>query len=129
MIWKVSIVLFLFAACATFHVGRELDRVQPGMDKDSVLELAGNPQHTFHKDSQDHWIYEFYQDGQEMSRHIVFETGHVVKIMPSHLKKLKPADASAEASSPDKTPEEEMDQYEKDVREQQKKHESEFKDR
>lgn len=65
--------------CATNTV-KEIDALQPGMDKSEVLERAGNPQRTFRESSQDHWIYVYYTDDKPVLRKISFQEGRVVKV-------------------------------------------------
>lgn len=57
-----------------------VEDVKEGMDKDQVLDTAGNPARTFRTNGQDHWIYVFYQGSQEMARDVVFEENRVVSI-------------------------------------------------
>lgn len=73
-------ILFLaLAACAT-TVEHSLESVKPGMDKDEVLRSAGNPRRTFREKGQDHWIYVFFKNDQEMNRIVVFEDGKVASV-------------------------------------------------
>lgn len=79
MLKKICIPFLLLAGCAT-NVPRALDAVRPGMDKDKVLESAGNPKRTFREASQDHWIYTYFQNDREWRRDITFEDGKVLRI-------------------------------------------------
>lgn len=78
-LFLLSILVLVFSACATknpIHV----DGIREGMDKAQALDVAGNPKRTFRTNGQDHWIYVFYKNDQELTRQIDFEDGKVVKI-------------------------------------------------
>jgi len=105
------IVLFLMAGCAT-SLPKALDSVRVGMDKDRVLELAGDPSHTYRADDTDHWAYTFFVNDQEMRREIVFAEGKVVKISPP----MPRQDWVKELENTTT-----MEEYEQKVREHQKK--------
>lgn len=77
---KIWIVLLLTLSGCASTVPRALDDVRPGMDKDRVLETAGNPKRTFREAMQDHWIYTYFEKDQEWRRIVIFEDGKVVKI-------------------------------------------------
>lgn len=78
----ISLVL---AACVSAP-SRELEKVVPGMDKDEVLETAGNPKRTFRANGQDHWVYVFYRGEQEYLQQIDFVDGKVLKVMAARPK-------------------------------------------
>jgi len=120
--FRFVIFSFLFGAvaCTSLPVGDALNRVKPGMDKDEVLGMAGNPKHTYRAKGQDHWIYDYYNDGQELTRHLVFENRHLVKVGDPKPPGTVETDADADP--------EDMESYEKRVHEQQKEHEAGFKD-
>jgi hypothetical protein len=71
---------FMLVACASNTVSTALEKVRVGMDKDKVLDAAGNPKRTFRESMQDHWIYTYFKDDHEYRRDVVFEDGKVVKI-------------------------------------------------
>lgn len=73
----IAIMSFL-TACASRPLNP--DGVKPGMDKDQVLELAGNPKRTYRTSGQDNWVYVYYQGNEETQRHVAFEDGRVVAI-------------------------------------------------
>lgn len=73
------------AACASTPA-RDLDSVLPGMDKDEVLETAGNPKRTFRAGGQDHWVYVFYRGEQEYLQQIDFADGKVLKVLAARPK-------------------------------------------
>jgi hypothetical protein len=89
-------VLFLFAValvgCATTR-HKEFAQVKPGMDKQAVLEFAGNPDRTMRWQGKDRWIYDFrIDDFSTDSQEVHFQEGRVVYIG----KAIQPA-VSAEA--------------------------------
>jgi hypothetical protein len=82
-------VLFTFLAslgCASTSPKRSLDNLSEGVDKHDVLERAGNPKRTFRSNGQDHWIYVYYENSQEVLRQLSFEDGKLVKIGPPRRK-------------------------------------------
>ena len=76
---KLWIILLSLTACAS-NLPRELEQVRTGMDKDEVLQSAGDPKHTFRLNSQDYWTYVFFRNDQEWRRDVIFESGKVVRI-------------------------------------------------
>ena len=79
---KISWIPFLalaLAGCAS-SVPRALDDLRPGMDKDKVLNSAGNPKRTYRESAHDHWIYTYFANDKEWRREVVFEDGKVVKV-------------------------------------------------
>ncbi|HMN67253.1 MAG TPA: outer membrane protein assembly factor BamE [Bdellovibrionales bacterium] len=77
--WILAALLMTLAGCATpNHAG--LERLREGMDKDAVLETAGNPRRTFRTNGQDHWIYVYFEKNEEFSRQLSFEEGKLVKV-------------------------------------------------
>lgn len=108
----LSIVFFLHLnSCATTSP-RGLEAVREGMDKDTVLETAGNPKRTFREASQDHWIYIYFSHGRQWSRGVIFADGRVVKIT-APLGKEEWVNELEQADS--------MEEYEHRARERQKK--------
>lgn len=78
---KKFVILFLLTLCGcATSVPRALDDVRPGMDKDRVLETAGNPKRTFREAMQDKWIYTYFEKDQEWRRVVVFEEGKVLRV-------------------------------------------------
>jgi outer membrane protein assembly factor BamE (lipoprotein component of BamABCDE complex) len=74
--WLISLLL---VGCAT-AVPAGLNSIRPGMDKDKVLESAGNPQRTFREAMQDHWIYTYFINDREWRREIIFDEGKVLRV-------------------------------------------------
>lgn len=71
--------VFALAGCAS-SVPKALEDLRPGMDKDRVLETAGNPNRTYREAMQDHWIYTYFHKDHEWHRVVVFEDGKVMKV-------------------------------------------------
>ncbi len=74
--------LALIVGCSTTGP-KSLDKVQGGMDKDEVLRAVGNPKQTYRRDGKDHWVYNFFEDEQEIIRTVSFANGQVVKVGPA----------------------------------------------
>ena len=87
MLMKLLIPIFIGAlsSCATATVERDLTKVKPGMDKDAVLALVGNPKRTFRAQSKDHWIYAYYRADRQFAQTVTFESGRVKDISTSRL--------------------------------------------
>lgn len=102
----------LLAGCATSTLGPALDSVSPGMDKDKVLEIAGNPARTFRESMHDHWIYTYFQKDHKYLRDVIFEDGKVVKITQPTAKEKWDKELERTSS---------MEEYEQKAREQQKR--------
>jgi hypothetical protein len=77
---KFLVFLTLCLAGCAASVPRDLDSVRVGMDKDRVLEVVGNPNHTYRAEQADHWVYTYFNGDHEMRREIIFDEGKVVKI-------------------------------------------------
>ncbi|MGZ6480365.1 MAG: hypothetical protein ACXWQE_13735 [Bdellovibrionales bacterium] len=107
--WPIFLVL---TGCATATVGVALDKVRVGMDKDKVLESAGNPQRTFREAMQDHWIYTYFKEDHEWRRDVIFEEGKVVKITRPQAREDWVKELEKSGS---------MEEYEHKAREHQKK--------
>ena len=69
--------IFNLSGCAT-PLPRALDKVEMGMAKDEVLEIAGNPRRTRRWKGKDEWTYVYYVDNQEKHTEIHFDQGKVV---------------------------------------------------
>ena len=72
--------ILTLTGCSSLSVSKALEQVHPGMDKDRVLESAGNPARTFRENMQDHWIYTYFLKDHEWRREVIFEDGKVVKV-------------------------------------------------
>lgn len=77
---RVLLTAFLFFLSACASTRQSVDGVRSGMDKDRVLQVAGNPKRTYRSNSQDHWIYVDFIKDEEFSRVVTFEDGKVIKV-------------------------------------------------
>lgn len=75
----LSFFIALIGGCASRTKGTE--KIQTGMDKDQVLEVAGDPKRTYRLNGQDNWVYIYYEGNEEIQKHVAFEDGHVVRIL------------------------------------------------
>jgi len=98
--------------CSTVSVSKALEQIHPGLDKDRVLESAGNPARTFRENMQDHWIYTYFLNDHEWRRDVVFADGKVVKVTPPTAKENWVKDLERSDS---------MEEYETKARAHQKK--------
>lgn len=81
-------LLFLtLVSCSSKPFPEGLNDARVGMDKDSILNLGGNPARTYHEKGQDHWIYDYFNEGTRYGRHLVFQDGLVVSVGPTYVKK------------------------------------------
>jgi hypothetical protein len=78
--WVLICTVVLLTACASSTQKGDAD-VHVGMDKDRVLEVAGNPQHSLRQNGEDHWIFQYYKAGKEWRREVVFDEGKVIKVI------------------------------------------------
>ncbi len=87
----LAFVLILVTGCAT-SVGQRLEKVQTGMDKTQVLDLAGNPKRVVRQDGRDLWTFVYYVGDKRFEREVRFNEGHVSDI-------LTPREVSASAQA------------------------------
>ncbi len=99
------------ASCAS-NPTNDLERLHAGMDKDKVLEVAGNPKFTFRETTKDHWVYIYFKDNQEWQREVIFDDGIVTRIS-------KPLGKQDWTKDLEKA--ESMEEFEKKARAHQKK--------
>jgi hypothetical protein len=121
MFRQIFIVGFLIlGACTTLAVDEGLSRVKTGMDKDSVLNLAGNPKRTYRADSKDHWIYTYFRSEREYVQSVTFENGRVTGITTSHILRAPSAEVDDETVD--------LNGFEQQMRDEEIKGRGEFKD-
>jgi hypothetical protein len=121
--FSLSLILATLVSCSSAPFPEGLKDAQPGMDKDSILNLGGNPARTYHEKGQDHWIYDYItEDGRRMLRQVVFEDGVVVSIGPVVEKAVNKAEKSSSEDG------ETLEQFEKKLRDETQKLKGEFKD-
>lgn len=53
-------------------------KVQPGMDKHSVLEIMGSPNSTLRRSGQDRWYYNYYEQNSPVTKEVRFQEGLAV---------------------------------------------------
>lgn len=87
-------LLIPFIGCA--HSDQSVQKVQVGMTKAEVLELAGNPRHTTRKHGLDVWLYIEDRGTTSVKTEVFFDEGKVKHIgeadsyQPSGATKAKP---------------------------------------
>src|SRR5690606_25662819 len=106
ILFKSSVSLLfitLVTGCAT--TGDGFTRIQPGMSKAEVLEIAGNPARTGRKHLQDRWVYK----GSNGEFYVYFSDGIVTymdrqgdsKVMPDKgFKDLKVTPENTQPQTP-----------------------------
>lgn len=77
----LAIMVFLgVTGCSTPSAREhEFDKIQLGMLKSEVLDVAGPPKWTDRQNSQDLWIYLMKSNDRESERIVYFENGKVVQ--------------------------------------------------
>lgn len=70
----------LLSGCTHLPISRQIDKITIGMDKDQVLDEIGDPKRTFRSNSQDHWIYVYFEENNEWRRQVDFRDGKVFKV-------------------------------------------------
>ena len=113
----LGLFVLLLTGCAT-PVHQAIEDVRAGMDKDQVLNLAGNPKRTFREKNQDHWVYIYFTEDQQYMRIIVFDDGKVIRITRPVAKQNWERDLEGASS---------MEEFEKKAKEHQKKGSRNFK--
>lgn len=74
----LALTYFWLAGCASTPLSQEFERVQPGMEKDAVLEIMGAPKVYRRVKTKDIYTYVFYENGVRIEKEIQFEGGRVV---------------------------------------------------
>ncbi|MGE0763592.1 MAG: outer membrane protein assembly factor BamE [Bdellovibrionales bacterium] len=86
-------VAFMVCACAS-PAHQNLEKLQTGMDKTQVLDLAGNPKRTVRQNDGDLWTFVYYIGDRHYEKDVRFTNGHVAAISPAR-------EVSAEATHGD----------------------------
>ena len=73
-----SAALLAFGCATPAH--QNLEKLQPGMDKTQVLDLAGNPKRTVRQNDSDLWTFVYYIGGRHYEKDVRFSNGHVASI-------------------------------------------------
>lgn len=76
---RLWLFVLILSGCASTNKS-SLNDIGVGMDKDLVLEKAGDPKRTFRSNSQDHWIYVYFEGDEEWRKQIDFREGKVIKV-------------------------------------------------
>ncbi len=81
---RIASSLCLFAVsgligCASPH-HVNISRLKLGMEKDQVLELVGNPNHTNYSKGLRTWVYVYYQNNNKLGKKLIFKKEHLIKI-------------------------------------------------
>ncbi len=106
----VTFFALTFTACSTSMI-KSMSKIEPGMDKDSVIELVGGPNRTFREDGRDHWIFVYHQNDVQWLRDVTFEKGKVLKLSEPITKAAWERELEATTT---------MEEYEEKAREHQK---------
>ena len=111
--WLCGLLIsLLLSGCAT-PLHRRLEKLQTGMDKAQVLDLAGTPKRTLRQDNGDLWTFEYYIGNQHYERDVHFNQGHVALIF-----------AAREINPPARPEDAVLHDYERLVKESKKSRES-----
>jgi outer membrane protein assembly factor BamE (lipoprotein component of BamABCDE complex) len=76
---RLWLFVLILSACASSPKAN-LQKLRVGMDKDEVLQAAGDPKRTFRANSEDHWIYIYFEGDEEWRRQIDFRDGKVILV-------------------------------------------------
>lgn len=90
----------LFSGCQT-NMLKAYQKITPGMEKDDVLEIMGNPQRTQRFHGKDRWTYVFYQDRLRYEKEVQFFENNAVYVGDTWQPEVSAAqmDAKNEASN------------------------------
>ena len=69
----------MLAACSTPH-HQNIDALAPGMDKTTILDSLGSPDHSRFKNGQDEWIYIYYKDDLKKAKKLWLKNDQLLKI-------------------------------------------------
>ncbi len=74
------LLLVLNISCATSAL-KDFDSVEPGMDRDNVLELIGSPIRANKNNAKKIWTYRFFtEEGEKVYKEVHFERDEVVYV-------------------------------------------------
>lgn len=92
-------ILIIIINCSLLLLGcttprsKEISQIAVGMDKSTVLDLAGNPSRTQRVKGRDLWVYIYYVDKTQTDRAVFFDNGQVVQVIDDYLDKKQRQDA------------------------------------
>ncbi len=69
----------LTTACQTSML-KQFSKLQPGMEKDDVLDIMGSPTHTLRSQGKDRWTYVFYDDRIRFEKEVQFFEGNAIYV-------------------------------------------------
>lgn len=93
-------------ACQT-NMYKEYQKIHPGMEKDDVLEVMGNPQRTQRFHGKDRWTYVFYDNKLRHEKEVQFFEGNAVYVGDPWQPEVSAAQADAKNEASNKALEEE----------------------
>jgi outer membrane protein assembly factor BamE (lipoprotein component of BamABCDE complex) len=70
-------MLLFSTGCQTNEL-KQYEKLKLGMDKSEVIEIMGSPRKVERRQSQDHWVYKFYQDQQWYEKEVRFKEGKAI---------------------------------------------------
>lgn len=72
-------ISLLTTACQTSML-KQFSKIQPGMEKDDVLDLMGSPTRTLRSQGKDRWTYVFYDDRIRFEKEVQFFEGNAIYV-------------------------------------------------
>jgi outer membrane protein assembly factor BamE (lipoprotein component of BamABCDE complex) len=75
----VLVSVFLISACATPR-DKAVKQIKPGMTKEQVLELAGNPSRSSRISGADRWSYDLWHGEIRQTYNVHFVNGQVTNV-------------------------------------------------
>lgn len=75
----IPLCSFLLWGCQTLPAD-DFERLKPGMDKNEVLEIMGNPQRSERWHGMDRWTYIFFDTSKRQEKEVHFSQGKAVYI-------------------------------------------------
>ncbi len=66
----------ILSACQT-NLSRQFEKIKPGADKDTVLDMLGSPRNITRMGGEDRWYYMYYQDEIRQQKEVHFSNGLV----------------------------------------------------
>ena len=112
---KISLLFSLFVllnSCASTPL-ENLKKVTVGMNKPTVLDVAGDPDKTFRQNGKEYWTYKYYDQDELKEGQIILENSTVSYVY------LHKQNTQAEPES--------FKDYKKNVKEKKKSYEKQFK--
>lgn len=105
MIAFMAVMGGLLVSCQT-NMLKEYHKLNPGMEKDDVLELMGSPQRTQRFHGKDRWTYIFYDNKVRYEKEIQFFEGNAIYVGDTWEPEISAAQMDAKNEASNKTIEE-----------------------